>query len=231
MYIDKTIPIVMTIAGSDSSGGAGIQADLKTFAANKVYGTSVITAVTSQNTLGVDDVFELPVSNVISQIEANMSDVGANVIKIGMLSTAEIIKGVHDKLTDYPNLKIVLDPVMVAKGGDSLLRVNAIETLKDLLLPMAYVVTPNVPEATVLTGIDIDGIESAKLAAMKLYKMGANSVVIKGGHINNNPVTDLLYNGDIFEVFSAERINTMNTHGTGCTFASALACGIAIIKQ
>tara|TARA_B110000263_G_C15165020_1_gene444173 strand:- start:9 stop:833 length:825 start_codon:yes stop_codon:yes gene_type:complete len=220
-------PKAMTIAGSDSGGGAGIQADLKTFSANGVYGSSVVTAVTAQNTLGVHDVFELPSSLIESQIRAVMSDIGCDVIKTGMLSSSTVVETVVRTLNDFELPSLVIDPVMKAKGGASLISEEAIETVKKILIPMASIVTPNIPEAIELTGIDINDINSAKKAALYLVNIGADSVVIKGGHLDGPEAQDLYYDGDVFEIFSSERFDTKNTHGTGCTFASAIAAGLA----
>ena len=217
----------MTIAGSDSGGGAGIQADLKTFSANGVYGSSVITAVTAQNTLGVQDVFELPSYLIESQIRSVMSDIGCDVIKTGMLPSSVVIETVVKTLSDFELPNLVVDPVMIAKGGTSLINNEAIDTVKNILIPIASIVTPNVPEAIALTGIDIHDIDSAKKAAVYIVDMGANAVVVKGGHLDGYESQDLYYDGEVFEVFSSKRINTKNTHGTGCTFASAIAAGLA----
>ena len=224
-----SLPKAMTIAGSDSGGGAGIQADLKSFSANGVYGSSVITAITAQNTLGVHDVLELPVSLIESQIRAVMSDIGCDVIKTGMLSSSGIVETVAQTLGEFDlkNINIVVDPVMKAKGGASLINDDAIETVKNTLIPMASVVTPNVPEAVELTNIDITDVDSAKKAALEIMNMGAGSVVVKGGHLEGQESQDLYYDGKFFEIFSSERIDTHNTHGTGCTFASAIAAGLA----
>ncbi len=217
----------MTVAGSDSGGGAGIQADLKTFAALGVYGASAITAITAQNTLGVTDALELPTSLIESQIDAIVSDIGADAVKTGMLSSSEIIHAVAYKLAALGMTPLVVDPVMVAKGGDRLLREDAVDALRSALIPMATVVTPNAPEAETLTGIEIDSVEDARRAARALVdEIGADSAVVKGGHLEG-PATDILYDGSEFLEFSSERIATDNTHGTGCTFASAVAAGLA----
>ena len=222
-----TVPRAMTIAGSDSGGGAGIQADLKTFAALGVYGTSALTAITAQNTLGVTDVLELPTTLIESQIDAIVSDIGADAVKTGMLSSSDIIETVAAKLSEHGLTTLVVDPVMVAKGGDRLLREEAVEALRCVLVPLASVVTPNVPEAEVLTGLEIGSVEDLKAAARLLVdEMGAISAVVKGGHIDG-PATDVLYDGSDFVTFTSERIDTPNTHGTGCTFASAVAAGLA----
>ena len=216
----------MTIAGSDSGAGAGIQADLKTFAALGVYGTSVLTAITSQNTLRVSDVLELPTSLIASQIDAVLSDIGTDAVKTGMLSSSAIIETVAEKVQEHGLETLVVDPVMVAKGGDRLLQEEAVETLRTVLLPLALVVTPNAPEARVLTGRDVATLDDARVAARELVAMGARAAVVKGGHLEG-PATDVLYDGSEFVELFAERIETTSTHGTGCTFASAIAAGLA----
>ena len=224
------VPKAMTIAGSDSGGGAGIQADLKTFAAMGVYGTSVLTAVTAQNTLAVTAVHEIPVNNIAAQIHAVMSDIGADAVKTGMLSSSLIIECVASalaELRDTPGVsRLVVDPVMVAKSGDSLLRREAVATLKERLIPLAAIVTPNIPEAEALTGLTIAGDDDLAGAAQRIIDMGTAAVVIKGGH-REGPATDLYYDGVSFREFTAPRFDTPNTHGTGCTFASAIAAGLA----
>ena len=223
----KTTPKCLTIAGSDSGAGAGIQADLKTFAANGVYGTSALTAITAQNTTGVQDILELPVTLIENQIDSVLTDIGTDAVKTGMLSSSEIIRSVVGKLSQYQIENVVVDPVMVAKGGDTLLQDEAIEALKTELIPIALVVTPNGPEATAITGINVVDVNSAKAAAVKLVEMGCKTAVVKGGHINEGPATDIFYDGTSFHLFTTKRVNTLNTHGTGCTFASAIAAGIA----
>ena len=220
------VPRAMTIAGSDSGGGAGIQADLKTFAALGVYGTSVLTAVTAQNTLRVSDVLELPVSLVAAQIDAVLSDIGADAVKTGMLSSSAIIECVAEKIREHGLRNVVVDPVMVAKSGARLLREDAVDTLRTVLLPLALVVTPNVPEAEVLVGRSIESLDDMRNAAREIVAMGAGAVVLKGGHLKG-PATDILYDGEGFRVFTAPRVLTTGTHGTGCTFAAATAAGLA----
>ena len=222
----RTAPTAMTIAGSDSGGGAGIQADLKTFAALGVYGASVITAVTAQNTLRVTGVHEIPTDFICAQIDAVLSDIGADAVKTGMLSSTAIIEAVADKLAARASGPLVVDPVMVAKSGDRLLREDAIDALRTRLLPMATVVTPNIPEAEALTGREIGSADGAKAAARDIVGMGAKAVVVKGGHLDGPP-TDLLYDGVRFQEYAGARIETTSTHGTGCTFASAIAAGLA----
>ena len=221
------VPTAMTIAGSDSGGGAGIQADLKTFAALGVYGTSAITAITAQNTLGVTAIHEVPTEVIAAQVQAIISDIGADAVKTGMLSSSSIIETVANEMQRHGVTHLVVDPVMVAKGGDRLLREDAVTALRTKLLPLATVVTPNTPEAEVLTGITIRTVEDAREAARRIVDMGAGSVVVKGGHLSDTDAIDTFYDGKEFREFRAERIDTRNTHGTGCTFASAIAAGLA----
>ena len=216
----------LTIAGSDSGAGAGIQADLKTFAALGVYGTSVVTAITAQNTTGVTRVLETPAPMVAAQIDAVMNDIGADAVKTGMLANARIIRTVADKVQEHGIQRLVVDPVMVAKGGHVLLRPDAIRTLRTRLFPLATVVTPNLPEAQALTGVEGTGSRAIKEMARHIVGMGARSVVVKGGH-RKGAATDVFYDGTAFYEFPARRVRTKNTHGTGCTYSAALACGLA----
>lgn len=219
---------VLTIAGSDSGGGAGIQADLKVFAARGVYGMSALTAITAQNTLGVQGVLELPAEFVGQQIDSVMSDLGADAWKTGMLSNAEIIHVVAERTRRYNVERLVVDPVMVAKSGDPLLRDDARQALIRLMLPLAEVVTPNLHEAGVLTGIEIINAADMRRAAEAIFAMGARHVVVKGGHLSGSPESvDILYDGREFREYRSPRIATRNDHGTGCTFASAIAAGLA----
>ena len=219
---------VLTIAGSDSGGGAGIQADLKTFAARGVYGMSALTAITAQNTVGVQGVFELPAEFVATQIDSVMGDIGADAWKTGMLSSAEIIRVVAGRARHYGMERLVVDPVMVAKGGDPLLRVEAREALIGELVPLAYVITPNHHEAAVLTGLRVTNLEEMHRAAEGIHRLGARYVVVKGGHLPaTDAAIDVLYDGRDFQSFEAPRVDTPNTHGTGCTFASAIAAELA----
>ena len=222
----RRIPRAMTVAGSDSGGGAGIQADLKTFAALGVYGTSALTAITAQNTVGVTAVHEIPTDIIAAQIEAVLSDIGADAVKTGMLASSDIVATVAAELRRHGVQRLVVDPVMVAKSGDTLLREDAVEALRTQLIPMALVVTPNIPEAETLTGLSINSDGDVREAARRIIDMGARGVVVKGGH-REGPATDLYYDGRDFQEFTAPRINTQNTHGTGCTFASAVAAGLA----
>jgi hydroxymethylpyrimidine/phosphomethylpyrimidine kinase len=227
MYTKQpTPPIVMTIAGSDSGAGAGIQADLKTFAAHNVYGTSVLTAVTAQNTTGVIDVQELSVTMVAHQIQAVMEDMPVQAIKTGMLSSSDIITQVVSSLNQYGVQQLVVDPVMVAKGGAKLIQDEAIQTLKEKLLPHALVLTPNIPEAEVLTGLSIATLADARHAAKILISMGPKTVVIKGGHRKGEPI-DIFYDGTSYHEFTSDRITTTSDHGTGCTFSAAITANLA----
>ncbi|MEX2226973.1 MAG: bifunctional hydroxymethylpyrimidine kinase/phosphomethylpyrimidine kinase [Dehalococcoidia bacterium] len=225
---EADIPRALTIAGSDSGGGAGIQADLKTFAAMGVYGCSAITAVTAQNTLEVTDWLAMPPELVAQQIDSVMSDIGAGAVKTGMLANAAIIETVAAKLREFGVEQIVVDPVMVAKGGHKLLEDNAIAAMVETLLPLASVVTPNLPEAEVLVGAPIASWDDARAAAARIVAMGARSVVVKGGHFEHEQTsTDLYYDGHNFREYNAIRVRSKNTHGTGCTFASGIAAGLA----
>ncbi|MCH8350779.1 MAG: bifunctional hydroxymethylpyrimidine kinase/phosphomethylpyrimidine kinase [Chloroflexi bacterium] len=216
----------MTIAGSDSGGGAGIQADLKTFSALGVYGSSTLTAITAQNTVGVTMVHEIPIDIIVAQIDAVLSDIGADAVKTGMLASSAIVETVAEEMERHQVSRLVVDPVMVAKSGDRLLREDAVEALRTRLIPLAAVVTPNIPEAEALTGLKIETDEDVRRAAEAIVQLGARAVVVKGGH-REGPATDLFYDGARFQEFSAPRIDTVNTHGTGCTFASAVAAGLA----
>ena len=220
------IPKAMTIAGSDSGGGAGVQADLKTFAALGVYGASTLTAITAQNTVAVTSVHEIPTDVITAQIDAVLTDIGADAVKTGMLSSSDIIECVCEALEVHGVQRLVVDPVMIAKSGDALLREDAIGSLRTRLLPLAMVVTPNIPEAEALTETTIVSDADVRRAAEAIVGMGARSVVVKGGH-REGPATDLFYDGKECKEFTAPRFDTVNTHGTGCTFASAVAAGLA----
>lgn len=222
-----TVPVVLTIAGSDSGGGAGIQADLKTFGALGVYGTSVITAITAQNTLGVTKIEAVTAGLVGAQIDAVVSDLGVDVVKTGMLFDASIVEEVVDRLRSYGLQRVVVDPVMVAKGGDILLNKDAVEAVCRLLLPLSLIVTPNAGEAEVLAGFPVRNINEARLAAETIGSMGPDYVLIKGGHFGED-ASDVLYNGNCSVVLSAPRISSKSTHGTGCTLSSAIAAGLAL---
>ncbi|OCA81616.1 bifunctional hydroxymethylpyrimidine kinase/phosphomethylpyrimidine kinase [Bacillus sp. FJAT-27225] len=219
---------VLTIAGSDSGGGAGIQADIKTFQELGVYGMSVLTAVTAQNTLGVQEVYPMTVEAVAEQICSIGEDIGTDALKTGMLFNAEIIEEVSRKISMYEWKNVVVDPVMIAKGGASLLQQEAVSALKNYLLPLAAVVTPNIPEAEVLTELTIKTEEDKMEAAKRLHALGAQYVIIKGGHDEHSTqAVDLLFDGKEFSYFASERIETKNTHGTGCTFSAAITAGLA----
>ena len=219
---------VLTIAGSDSGGGAGIQADLKTFAALGCYGTSVITALTAQNTKGVAGIFPVTANFVGQQMDAVLSDIGTDAVKIGMLHDPEIIEIVAAKLQQYECENIVLDPVMVAKSGDRLLQSNAVNALKKYLLPMAAVITPNLPEAEDLLGIPVQTRNDMQKAAGLFLTFGPQSVTIKGGHLAGDNSADFYLNADgSSRWLEQSRIETKNNHGTGCTFSSAIAAHLA----
>jgi hydroxymethylpyrimidine/phosphomethylpyrimidine kinase len=216
----------LTIAGSDSGGGAGIQADLKTFAALGVYGTSAITAITAQNTVRVTAILALSPQMVAAQIDAVITDIGAHALKTGMLANAKIIETVVKKIQEHRLRNLVVDPVMVATSGDLLIKKNAVAALRSRLIPLAAVVTPNIPEAEELTGMALRTSEDIEESARRIVAMGAKSVVIKGGH-RAGPAVDLYYDGKKFIAFHAPRIRTKNTHGTGCTFSAAIAAYLA----
>ncbi len=220
------LPKAMTIAGSDSGGGAGIQADLKTFFALGVYGTSVLTAVTAQNTVEVAAIAEVPDEVVIAQIDTIAEDIGADAVKTGMLTNRSIIQNVADRLEAWGIRWLVVDPVMVSKSGAALLNPNAIETLKSELLPLASIVTPNIPEAEILAGMSIANDEDIRNAARSIHGLGPSIVIIKGGHLKG-PAVDLVFDGHEFLPIEGERIDTRNTHGTGCTFSAAITAFLA----
>ncbi len=224
--MNRTVPIALTIAGSDSGAGAGIQADLKTFAALGVYGTSAITAVTAQNTQDVRRVFELPPDLVAAQIDAVASDIGVDATKTGMLASAALVVAVAGKIRELGLRPLVVDPVMVAKSGDRLLSEDATEAVRTLLVPLATVLTPNLPEAEALLGHPLPTWDDVREGAKELVAMGAQAVVMKGGH-REGPAIDLLYDGQEFREYTAVRVVTSSTHGTGCTFSAAIAAGLA----
>ena len=220
------VPTVLTIAGSDSGGGAGIQADLKTFSALGVFGMSVLTAITAQNTVAVTAVHEVPTDVVAAQIDAVISDIGADVVKTGMLASSDLIRVVAAKVREYRLERFIVDPVMVAKSGDHLLREEAVAALRDELLPLALVVTPNLPEAEVLVGRPIRTLDEMREAGREIVQLGARAALVKGGHLDGDPV-DILCAGDRVVELPARRVHTRNTHGTGCTYASAIAAHLA----
>ena len=219
---------VLIIAGSDSGGGAGIQADIKAVTAMGAFAATAITALTAQNTLGVHAVHKVPPDFIARQMEVVLNDIGADAIKTGMLGTADVIGVIAKTLAAHaPKVKLVLDPVMVAKGGANLLDPDALSALRQVLLPMAHVITPNLPEAEALCGRPIADLATMRQAISVLLDMGVPAVLLKGGHLPGDTVTDLLATRDGIEAFSAPRIDTRHTHGTGCTLASALAAGLA----
>jgi hydroxymethylpyrimidine/phosphomethylpyrimidine kinase len=220
--------IALTIAGSDSCAGAGIQADLKTFAAHGVYGVSAITAVTAQNTVGVTAFEALSADLVAAQIEAVVGDIGVHAAKTGMLPTAAIVEAVAAAVEDLQIPWLVVDPVMVAKSGDRLVDDEAMAVMKSELLRRAFLVTPNVPEAEALSGITIATDHDRRDAARRIAALGATAVIVKGGHFPSADIVDLLYDGQRFVEFRAERVAGRSTHGTGCTFAAALAAQLAL---
>ena len=221
---------VLTIAGSDSGGGAGIQADLKAMSANGTFAMSVITSITAQNTKGVTAIYDLPDTIIEAQIDAIFDDFEVAAVKTGMLSTATTTALVGRKMKQYGVTKLVVDPVMVSKSGHELLQPNAIDWLKQDLIPLAYLLTPNIPEAERLTGLTIRSLPEAREAAKALHKLGCQHVLIKGGHLLERPATDLLYDGRFFRMYKGEFIDTTTTHGTGCTYASAIAAQLALGK-
>ena len=221
--------VVLTIAGSDSSGGAGIQADLKTFAALGVYGASAITAVTAQSTVGVAESFALSADLVTAQIEAVAGDIDVHATKTGMLAGAAIVEAVAAAIKEMDLPLVVVDPVIASKRGDPLLDADGVTMLCTELLPLARVVTPNIPEAEALSGIRIEDEDAAQEAARRIHGLGAAAVIITGGHRPGaDDVTDLLFDGQRFSMFRTARIDSRNTHGTGCTFAAAVAAHLAL---
>jgi hydroxymethylpyrimidine/phosphomethylpyrimidine kinase len=229
MKQNKVYRRVLTIAGSDSGGGAGIQADLKTIAANGCYGMSVITALTAQNTTGVSGIHAVPVDFVAAQMEAVLADIGVDAVKIGMLFSPELIRTVAENLQKFEVGTIILDPVMIAQSGDKLLQEEAIEALKQYLIPMAELITPNLPEASVLLGREIFTTATIETAVVELSAMGCTNVLIKGGHMETGDSDDYLYLGREKRtvILPGKRIETRNNHGTGCTLSSAIASFIA----
>lgn len=217
---------VLTIAGSDSSGGAGIQADIKTITVHGMYAMSAVTALTAQNTTGVYGIMEVTPEFLANQLDCIFKDMTPDAVKIGMVSAVKLIEVIAEKLKEYGAQHIVVDPVMVSTSGSRLLAVDAAETLIHALIPLAEVITPNIPEAKVLAGLDIEGAEDMEKAAVKIADFTKGAVLIKGGH-DLNDANDLLYTTGGFEWLNGERISNPNTHGTGCTLSSAIACGLA----
>jgi len=218
---------ILIIAGSDSGGGAGIQADIKSVTALGGFAATAITALTAQNTLGVHDVFPVDIGFIQKQMRVVLNDIGADSMKTGMLHSPEVIEAACDVFeSDAAGIPLVVDPVMVAKGGASLLADEAVTTLRDRLLPLAHVITPNIPEAETLLGERIGSLDEMKAAAEKLKSMGPAAVVLKGGHMEGNDLTDVLLDDAGFHLFETTRVETAHTHGTGCTLASAIATGV-----
>jgi hydroxymethylpyrimidine kinase/phosphomethylpyrimidine kinase len=220
------LPVALTIAGSDSGGGAGIQADLKTFAALGVHGTSAITAITAQNTITVTDILELPVEMITAQIDAVVSDLDVRAAKTGMLASSKIIDAVALAITKHRITNLVVDPVMVAKGGARLLRDDAIDSLRTRLIPLAAVITPNLPEAEVILGRPVQTLAERRAAARDLVALGVLAAVVKGGH-SESDVTDVFWDGTDMVELTGIRVPTANTHGSGCVFSAAIAAGLA----
>jgi len=218
---------VLTIAGSDSGGGAGIQADLKTFAAYGVYGASAVTAITAQNTVTVSAVQILPGALVRAQIDAVLGDIGADAVKTGMLGSVEVVLAVVDALLAHHPPAVVVDPVMISKSGNTLLDTDAVAAVRERLLPRADVLTPNAPEAAALTGREVHSISTAREAALRLHALGPKAVLVKGGHLPGSDVVDVLYDGHHVHELRSARIVSTHTHGTGCTLASAIAAALA----
>ena len=222
-----TIPVALTIAGSDSGGGAGIQADLKTFHAFGVFGTSAVTAITAQNTLGVSAVHPVPADVVRAQIDAVASDLRPAAVKSGMLATAELVETVARAIEEHGLPRYVLDPVMVASSGDRLLDADAEEAVASRLLPLATLVTPNLHEARILTGQDVASVDHMRRAARALVDMGAGAALVKGGHLAGERAVDLLFDGTTERLWRRSRLRTRNTHGTGCTLSAGVAACLA----
>ncbi|HOP65018.1 MAG TPA: bifunctional hydroxymethylpyrimidine kinase/phosphomethylpyrimidine kinase [Spirochaetota bacterium] len=218
---------LLTIAGSDCSGGAGIQADLKTFSAHGTFGMSVIVSVVAENTSRVISIQDISTDIIKDQIDAVFEDINVDGVKVGMLSGIDQMKAVAEKLREYSPANVVIDPVMIAKGGCALMHPDALETLIQEIIPLAYVLTPNIPEAETITGMKISSIDDMKNAARKIHGMGAANVIIKGGHLESGDADDILFDGREFRSYKTRRIDTKNTHGTGCTFSSAIAANLA----
>ena len=224
----EPLPVALTIAGSDSGGGAGIQADLKTFHQWGVYGTSALTAVTAQNTLGVQEIHPVPATIIDAQIRSVATDLPPAAAKSGMLATAEIVRTVAAAIRRHRPGCYVLDPVMVATSGDRLLARNAVAAVRDELLPLATVVTPNWPEAALLTGVTEANLSGMAMAARDIVDAGADAALVKGSHLGGDEVADLFWDGETEHLFRAPRIPTRHTHGTGCTLSAAIAAGLAL---
>ena len=227
----SAVKTALTIAGSDPSGGAGIQADLKTFSRLRVYGMAVITALTAQNTSGVTGTLEVPPEFVAQQLDAVLSDIHVDAAKTGMLLTAGVVEVVASKVREYEIRNLVIDPVMISTSGAPLLNSDAVGTFCRTLLPLALVVTPNISEAEMLTRKSITGIGDMEEAALQIHGMGARSVLIKGGHLNGDDATDVLFDGSEFSHFQSPRIRSRDTHGTGCVLSAAITAHLAAGKS
>ncbi|MBW7863184.1 MAG: bifunctional hydroxymethylpyrimidine kinase/phosphomethylpyrimidine kinase [Candidatus Hydrogenedens sp.] len=223
----QRIPRVLTVAGSDSGGGAGIEADIKTITVLGGYAMAALTSVTAQNTLGVTGIYDMAPEAVARQMDAVLEDIGADAVKTGMLSSAPIVEAVAEALRRHGTPNLVVDPVMVAKSGDPLLREDARHALKTLLLPLAALITPNVPEAEVLTGLAVDGAGGVHAVLEALYGLGPRFVLLKGGHLAGDEAADYLFDGERTRIYTTRRIQTKNTHGTGCTYSAAIAAHLA----
>lgn len=224
---EERIRTALTIAGSDCSGGAGIQADLKTFGAHGIYGMSVIVSVVAENTSRVIDIQDIRPDIIEKQMDAIFEDIEVDAVKVGMLSGIECMQAVSCKLKQYKPSKVVIDPVMLAKGGHALMQENALYYFIKEVLPLADLLTPNIPEAEAITGMKISTVEDIELAAKSIYSMGAKNILLKGGHREGDP-EDILFDGERFYSFKAKRVNTKNTHGTGCTLSSAITSNMAM---
>lgn len=227
MTSDVTIPVTLTIAGSDSGGGAGIQADIKTFTAFRTFGTSAITAITVQNTLGVTGVHPVPIETVVAQIRVVTEDLKPAAVKSGMLANADLVDAVADAIVEAGLANYVLDPVMVATSGDRLLAREAEKRVRDRLLPLSTLVTPNLDEAAVLLGHPVETPEAMRDAAAEMVALGAGAALLKGGHLKGPELVDVLFDGTEFHEWRRPRLDTRHTHGTGCTLAAAIAAGLA----
>ncbi|MFL9843446.1 bifunctional hydroxymethylpyrimidine kinase/phosphomethylpyrimidine kinase [Flavobacterium rhizosphaerae] len=232
MHKKYKYPIALTIAGSDSGGGAGIQADLKTFSALGCYGTSAITALTAQNTLGVSGIHSIPAEFVKQQLQAVLSDITPDAIKIGMVHTPELASAIAEVLQQYKDIPVVLDPVMVATSGARLIEETTVKRIVAELFPLATLVTPNMDEAAYLAGITVSGVEDMYEAAKIILREGAHGLLLKGGHLEGGQITSLLYlNNNEPKVLVSKKVNTQNTHGSGCTLSSAIAAFLARGEQ
>ncbi len=229
MIANRQYSRVLTVAGSDSGGGAGIQADIKTISAMGCFATSAITAITAQNSVGVRAIHPVPIDIIEAQISAVLEDIGTDAMKTGMVNSSEVVEVIARMIDKFAIKSVVVDPVMVATSGDPLLKSEAVEAIKTLLIPRARVITPNIPEAEVLLGESIKGMDELPAAARQLSMNGGVSVLLKAGHLDGDRLTDILYNAeeDTILELTSQRVVTPNTHGTGCTLSSALAAGLA----